>query len=133
MVRRQKLCGAMRIARGAGLEGFEAGRDDSAGCPFNAGFRVRFGRAVIVDDASSLTVYSLEGKPFPPDPGEDSRAESGFGGNMSSPGGHCNEFRFFIEGARGNHPLNVATLEETVRSVRPVKREIEAAGGLIAR
>ena len=123
----------MCIARSAGFEGIEAGRDDSAGYPFNTGFRVRFGRAVIIDDASGLTVYPLEGKPFPPDPGEDSRAESGFGGNMSSPGGHCNEFRFFIEGARGNHPLNVATLEETVRSVRPVKREIEAAGGLIAR
>ena len=82
---------------------------------------------------SGLTVCPMEGKPFPPDPGENSRAEIGFGGNMSSPGDHCNEFRFFIKSVRGNRPLNVATLEEAVRSVRPVEREFQAVGGLIAR
>ena len=48
-------------------------------------------------------------------------------------GGYYNELKFFIEGVRGDHPLDVATLEEAVRSVRLVKKEIEAAGGLIAR
>ena len=124
---------AMRIAKDAGFEGIEAGRDDSAGCPFNAGFRVRFGRAVIVDDASGLTVYPLEGKPFHPDLGEEFQAENDIGGNVSSLGGYYNELKFFIEGVRGDHPLDVATLEEAVRSVRLVKKEIEAAGGLIAR
>ena len=123
----------MRIARDAGFEGIEVGRDDFAGYPFNAGFHVKFGRAVIIHDASGLTVYPLEGKPFPPDPGEDFKAENCFGGNLSSPGGYHNELRFFIEGVPGSRPPDVAALEETVRSVRLIKREIGAAGGLIAR
>ena len=111
----------------------EAGWDYPADYPFNAGFHVKFERAAVINDASGLTVYPLEGKPFHPDLGEEFQAENDIGGNVSSLGGYYNELKFFIEGVRGDHPLDVATLEEAVRSVRLVKKEIEAAGGLIAR
>ena len=55
------------------------------------------------------------------------------GGNVSSLGGYYNELKYFVEGLQGKNDLSVATVSEAVKSVQLVKREIEAAGGLIVK
>ena len=111
----------------------EAGWNYPADYPFTAGFRVRFEGAAVVNDAGGLMVYPNDGKPFRPALGEEFQAENEIGGNISSLGGYFNELKYFVEGVRGDHPLSVATLQEAICSVRLAKREIELAGGLIAR
>lgn len=59
-------------------------------------------------------------------------ATTGIGGNISSLGGYYNELKYFVEGLQGKNDLSVAPLEEAIASVRLVKKEIEAAGGLLA-
>lgn len=110
----------------------EAGWNYPASYPFTAGFRVKFERASIVLDGGALTVYPDGGEPFRPELAEEFQGDGGGGGNISSLGGYYNELKYFVEGLRGDHPLEVATVEEAIRSVKLVKREIEQAGGLIA-
>ena len=110
----------------------EAGWNYPASYPFTAGFRVKFERAAVILDGSGLTVYPNEGEPFQPELLGEFQGDSDLGGNISSLGGYYNELKFFVEGIRGDHPLDVATVSEAVKSVKLVKREIELAGGLIA-
>ena len=60
-------------------------------------------------------------------------ADNDIGGNISDLGGYYNELKYFIEGLQGKNDLSVATVSEAIKSVKLVKREVEAAGGLIVK
>ena len=111
----------------------EAGWDFPAAFPFSASYRVKLEKATVVFEGGRLTVYPNEGEPFQPELPKAFEAENDIGGNLSSLGGYYNELRYFIEGLQGKNDLSVAPPEEAIASVRLVKREIEAAGGLIAK
>ena len=80
-----------------------------------------------------LTVYPNEGGAFQPELAEAFQGENNIGGNISSLGGYYNELKYFVEGLLGQNDLSVATVAEAVASVKLVKKEIEAAGGLVVR
>ncbi len=111
----------------------EAGWDYPATFPFTATYRVKFEKATVVLDAKGLTVYPNEGEPYQPKLAAEFEMENDIGGNLSSLGGYYNELKYFIEGLQGKHGLDVAPLEEAIRSVQLCKREIEIAGGLIVK
>ena len=111
----------------------EAGWEYPATFPFTAGFRVKFEKATVVLDAGVLTVYPVDGAAYNPELEEEFTGENDIGGNVSSLGGYYNELKYFVEGLQGKNDLSVATVSEAVKSVQLVKREIEAAGGLIVK
>ena len=111
----------------------EAGWEYPATFPFTSGFRVKFEKATVVLDAGVLTVYPVEGEPYNPELEEEFTGENDIGGNVSSLGGYYNELKYFVEGLQGKNDLSVATVAEAVKSVQLVKREVEAAGGLIVK
>ena len=58
-------------------------------------------------------------------------SENDIGGNVSSLGAYYSELKYFVEGLQGKHPLEAAPLDDAIKSVTLVLREIEAAGGLV--
>lgn len=111
----------------------EAGWNYPKSFPFNAGFRVKFEKATVVLDGGGLTVYPDEGEAFRPELAEAAAGDSDAGGNISSLGAYYSELKYFTEGLRGEHPLEIATAEEAIRSVRLVKKGVESAGGVVSR
>ena len=111
----------------------EAGWNYPADFPFTADFRVKFEKATVVNAAGALTVYPNEGGAFNPELAEEFQGDNDIGGNVSSLGGYYNELKYFVEGLQGKNDLSVATVKEAIASVRLVKKEVEAAGGLIAK
>jgi predicted dehydrogenase len=101
--------------------------------PFNGAFRVKFEKAVAVLDGGVLTVYPEEGEAFHPELPEEYKGNNDIGGNISSLGGYYNELKYFVEGLKGEHDLTVAPVEEAVKSIKLVLREVELAGGLVAK
>ena len=111
----------------------EAGWNYPADFPFTADFRVKFEKATVVLAGGALTVYPNEGGAFAPELAEEFQGDNDIGGNVSSLGGYYNELKYFVEGLQGKNDLSVATVKEAIASVRLVKKEVEAAGGLIAK
>ena len=109
----------------------EAGWTYPRSFPFTAGFLVKFEKATVALEGGVLTVYPDEGEAYHPEIGKDFEDESYGSGNISSLGAYYSELKYFTEGLRGEHPLEIATLEEAVKSVKLVKKGVEAAGGLI--
>lgn len=93
---------------------------------------VKLEKATITNDANGLTVYPNDGDAFHPELAAQYTGDNRIGGNISSLGGYYNELKYFVEGLQGKNDLSVAPLEEAIASVRLVKKEIEAAGGLLA-
>lgn len=111
----------------------EAGWDYPADFPFTADFRVKFEKATVLLAGGVLTVYPNEGTPYQPELAEEFQGDNEIGGNISSLGGYYNELKYFVEGLQGKNDLSVATVAEAVASVKLVKRELEAAGGLVCK
>lgn len=111
----------------------EAGWNYPADFPFTADFRVKFEKATVVNAGGTLTVYPNEGGAVTPKLAEEFQGDNDIGGNISSLGGYYNELKYFVEGLQGKNDLSVATVKEAIASVKLVKREIETAGGLIAK
>ncbi len=111
----------------------EAGWDYPAQFPFTADFRVKFKKATVAYTDGSVTVYPQDGDAYPAKIEQVYRADNNIGGNVSSLGGYYNELKYFTEGLQGKNDLSVAALSDAVRSVQLVKREVEAAGGLICK
>ena len=111
----------------------EAGWNYPADFPFTADFRVKFEKATVVLSGGVLMVYPNEGGAVIPELAEEFLGDNDIGGNVSSLGGYYNELKYFVEGLQGKNDLSVATVKEAIASVKLVKREIEAAGGLIVR
>ena len=111
----------------------ESGWDYPASFPFTADFRVKFEKATVVGGGGVVNVYPLEGEAYQAQLQEEFQGDNEIGGNISSLGGYYNELKYFVEGLQGKNDLSVATVSEAVKSVKLVKREIEAAGGLIVK
>lgn len=111
----------------------EAGWNYPADFPFTADFRVKFEKATAVLSGGVLTVYPNEGGAEQPKLAEEFQGDNDIGGNISSLGGYYNELKYFVEGLQGKNNLSIATLKEAVASVKLVKKEIEAAGGLVVK
>ena len=111
----------------------EAGWNYPADFPFTADFRVKFEKATAVLASGVLTVYPNEGGAYVPELAEEFAGDNDIGGNVSSLGGYYNELKYFVEGLQGKNDLSVATMVEAIQSVKLVKKEIAAAGGLIAK
>ena len=111
----------------------EAGWEYPAEFPFTADFRVKFEKATAVLSGGVLTVYPNEGGSVVPKLAQEFQGDNNIGGNISSLGGYYNELKYFVEGLQGKNDLSVATVTEAIASVRLVKKEITAAGGLIVK
>lgn len=111
----------------------EAGWNYPADFPFTADFRVKFEKATVVLANGVLTVYPDGDSAFVPQLAEEFSGDNDIGGNVSSLGGYYNELKYFVEGLEGKNDLSVATMAEAIQSVKLVKKEIAAAGGLIAK
>ena len=111
----------------------ESGWDYPADFPFTADFRVKFEKATVIGGGGVVNVYPLEGDAYQAELEEEFQGDNEIGGNISSLGGYYNELKYFVEGLQGKNDLSVATVSEAVKSVQLVKREIEAAGGLIVK
>ena len=108
----------------------QAGWNYPATFPFTATFRVKFEKATVIHNGG-VTVYPNEGEAFQPKMEEEFQGDNDIGGNVSSLGGYYNELKYFVEGLQGKNDLSVATVKEAIASVRLVKKEVEAAGGLV--
>ncbi|MBE6643089.1 MAG: Gfo/Idh/MocA family oxidoreductase [Ruminococcaceae bacterium] len=91
--------------------------------PFEASFRVVFEKATVENGANGFMLYT------------DSSAEkieiekkeligNVSGGNISDLGGYYNELAYFCDRAENNLPIDRATLEEGVASLKFVKKEL---------
>lgn len=109
----------------------EASWDHPQSFPFTAGYCVRLEKAAAVYKSGRLMVYPDHGDPFVPRFAEIAEGSADAGGNISSLAGYYDELKYFVEGLEGMHPLQRATLADSIASVRLVQREIEAAGGLL--
>ena len=94
---------------------------------------MKFEKATVVNAGGTLTVYPNEGGAITPKLAEEFQGDNDIGGNISSLGGYYNELKYFVEGLQGKNDLSVATVKEAIASVKLVKKEIEAAGGLIVK
>lgn len=111
----------------------ESGWDYPADFPFTADFRVKFDKATVIGGGGVVNVYPVGGAAYQAELEEEFQGDNDIGGNISSLGGYYNELKYFVEGLQGKNDLSVATVSEAIKSVQLVKREIEAAGGLIVK
>ena len=111
----------------------ESGWDYPADFPFTADFRVKFDKATVIGGGGVVNVYPLGGAAYQAELEEEFQGDNEIGGNISSLGGYYNELKYFVEGLQGKNDLSVATVSEAIKSVQLVKREIEAAGGLLVK
>ena len=110
-----------------------SGWDYPADFPFTADFRVKFEKATVIGGGGVVNVYPVGGAAYQAELEEEFQGDNDIGGNISSLGGYYNELKYFVEGLQGKNDLSVATVSEAIKSVQLVKREIEAAGGLIVK
>ena len=111
----------------------ESGWDYPADFPFTAYFRVKFDKATVIGGGGVVNVYPVGGAAYQAELEEEFQGDNDIGGNVSSLGGYYNELKYFVEGLQGKNDLSVATVSEAIKSVQLVKREVEAAGGLIVK
>lgn len=111
----------------------EAGWNYPADFPFTADFRVMFEKATVVMSGGAITVYPVEGGSEQAEIKAEFEGTNDIGGNLSSLGGYYNELKYFVEWLQGTKTQPIATIADAVQSVRLVKQEIEAAGGLIVK
>ena len=111
----------------------ESGWDYPADFPFTADFRVKFEKATVIGGGGVVNVYPVGGAAYQAELEEEFQGDNDIGGNISSLGGYYNELKYFVEGLQGKNDLSVATVSEAIKSVQLVKREVEAAGGLIVK
>ena len=111
----------------------ESGWDYPADFPFTADFRVKFDKATVIGGGGVVNVYPVGGAAYQAELEEEFQGDNDIGGNVSSLGGYYNELKYFVEGLQGKNDLSVATVSEAIKSVQLVKREVEAAGGLIVK
>ncbi len=98
--------------------------------PFDAGFRVKFEKATVVNDANGLNVYYVGGGKEKIEIAPEFEGNNDIGGNLSSLGGYYNELKYFVEKLSKNEPLEVAPIDEAVKSVKLALTEIESVGGV---
>ena len=97
--------------------------------PFTAGFRVKFEKATVVNDANGLCVYMNDGGVVKPEIVSEFTGDNDIGGNLSSLGGYYNELKYFVEKLTKGEELTVAPLDEAVKSAELALSEISSVGG----
>ncbi len=103
--------------------------DYPADFPFTATFRVKCEKATIVNDANGLAVYPVEGGVIKPEIKPAFEGNNDIGGNLSSLGGYYNELKYFVDTLNAGEDLVVAPLDEGIKSVQLVSKEIASVGG----
>jgi len=100
--------------------------------PFSMEYRVKFEKATAVYKSGaspSLSVYTEDGnEEFPKLEKEDIGTDD-LGGNVSDLGGYYNELKYFTDRVKSGLPIEKSTLDESVKSLELVIREIKNAGG----
>lgn len=91
--------------------------------PFNMYYRAVFEKAVVELDGGKVTVYDETGS-FQPDIPRASRALTNVVGNISETSGYMNELRYFITQATANKPIEKATLQDGVASLKFILQKI---------
>ncbi len=108
----------------------EACWDFPADFPFTAHFCVKFEKATVVLDGNGLCVYPVEGGKIKPDLKPAFELDNNIGGNISDLGGYYNELKYFVEKLDANEELEVAPLDEGIKSALLALSEIESVGGV---
>ena len=98
--------------------------------PFTADFIVEFENATVVNNASGLNVYSVDGGCEKIELTPTFEGDNEIGGNISSLGGYYNELKYFVDKITAGEELTVAPLCEGVKSVELVLSEIASVGGV---
>ncbi len=91
--------------------------------PFETAFRVVFENATVENGANGFMLYTdekaekivIEKKQF---------AETVSGGNISELGGYYNELHYFCDRAKNNLPIEQATADEGVASLKFIQKEL---------
>lgn len=109
----------------------------SPAVPFRAGFRAYFDEAAVVYDGGrkpSLSVYRKDGTVEVPEfcPEYDEVSDAA-GINISNLGPYYTEIKSFIQCVRENRPVEIAPLDEGVKSVELALKEWEAAKAYVER
>lgn len=97
--------------------------------PFTAGYRVMFDKATVVNGADGLMVYYKDGGKEKIEIKPSFEGANDIGGNISSLGGYYNELKYFVERLTEGKPLELAPLDEGVKSVELALAEIASVGG----
>lgn len=107
----------------------EDGWDFHESFPFSETFRVKFEKATVTFNHEGITVYTEDGQTIKPDlkPEFDSNLDVGI--NVSDLGEYFNELKYFTETLNAGKVPDVAPLEEGIKSVRLIWKEIEMCGG----
>jgi predicted dehydrogenase len=108
----------------------EGGWDYPENFPFEMEYRVRFEQATAVFstvESPSLKIYKVNGETEVPEFKEEITASGDSGGNISSLGGYYNELRYFVDCLVNGKDIKVASLEEAVKSLKLILREIAAS------
>ncbi len=101
--------------------------------PFCMEYRVKLENATIVYDSTkspTLIVYPIQGESFTPKLNHEFTENSDLGGNVSSLGGYYNELKYFTNKIKEKGTIEVAPLNEGIKSVNLVLDEINSAGGV---
>jgi predicted dehydrogenase len=105
--------------------------DISPSLPFESNFRAAFDDATVCfnsGDKPSLTVYRKDGEIDVPDLRPEYEGESSEAGiNISNLGPYYKEIKYFLECIRDDRKIELAPLEEGVKTVRLAIQEMEAA------
>ncbi|MBN2558972.1 MAG: Gfo/Idh/MocA family oxidoreductase [Clostridia bacterium] len=102
--------------------------------PFRMEYRVKFEKATVVYSCANnpaLVVYGADGSVLTPDAGSVLMENKAAGGNVSGLGGYYNELKYFTDRVAFGAAVEEATLEEGIKSLELVLREIESAGGML--
>lgn len=100
------------------------------GFPFQMQFRVKLEKATVVYNESGLTVYLENGEKITPEIEPEFAQDEDVGINISSLGAYYNELKYFTSRLISGDPLEIAPLEEAVKSLELDIQEMELAGGV---
>ena len=100
--------------------------------PFEMSYRIKFEDASVVFSSNanpSLVIYTKSGEKIVPELEKEYEGENNIGGNLSSLGAYYTELKYFTNALSHSLPMEVSPLDDAIKSVRLVNREIEIAGG----
>ncbi len=96
---------------------------------FSESYCAKFEKATVIWDKDGVTVFSEEGKEFKPEIQAAYAASADLGINITSLGEYFNELNYFVTMLEKGEKPTMATLSDSVESMRLVWKEIEQCGG----
>lgn len=113
---------------GSAVANIECCWDYPQGFPFSAEYRIKFEKASLALEGGRVMVYNNDGTSYEAEIKKETLSGIA-GGNISDLGGYYNELKYFVNCLKTGSPIEIATLEESVKSLNLVLREIESVGG----